>query len=147
MSFQLSFWTSLVAQMVKNLPAMHSYQQCRRVPFSLHPHQCLFFMYFNCSHSDRCEVILHCGFDLHFPMISDIELSFHVPVAIHVSSLEKCQFSSSAHFLSTLFGFLMLHCMSHLCILYPLSVISFANISSHSVGLPLVLLMCCAKTF
>ena len=22
---------------------------------------------FHCSHSDRCEVIFHCGFDLHFP--------------------------------------------------------------------------------
>ena len=26
-----------------------------------------FFFFFGSSHSNRCEVIAHCGFDLHFP--------------------------------------------------------------------------------
>jgi len=38
------------------------------------------FYYVSClldsSHSDRCEVISHCGFDLHFSMITDVEQHF-----------------------------------------------------------------------
>ncbi|KAF6109521.1 hypothetical protein HJG60_010794 [Phyllostomus discolor] len=43
--------------------SLHSYQQFMRVPFSLHPHQHLFV---DDSHSDRCELICPCGFNLHF---------------------------------------------------------------------------------
>ena len=37
--------------------------------------------FFDVSHSDRCEVISHCGLDLHFCNNSQCWSSFHVPIS------------------------------------------------------------------
>ena len=85
-SFHSALWIYNPTNSTPSFPFLHIFSNM------------LFLVFFLIAIITVVRWLSYCGFDLHFPMVNDVEHLFMCLLAIYMSSLEKWLFRSSAHF-------------------------------------------------